>query len=57
MMGYVEILIMVRFPVENNSRISWISYEVGSILSIIQLLYCNTPIDDIDSNPHMFMCL
>ena len=57
MMGYVNIVRLVLFSVESNSCSIRILHEVSMVLSIIEILYCNTIIDNIDSNPPVIMCL
>ena len=48
MMGSVEILSLGQFTVDNNYSSNRLLQEVGLIWSIIQIIYCNTPIDDVD---------
>ena len=54
MVVLVDIVMLFQFPVENNSCSSCISYELGSIWYIIQIIYCDNPIDDLYSNPPYF---
>ena len=46
----VDKKLMVWLPVDNNYCSSCISYEINVMWSIIKIIYCNTPIDDVDSN-------
>ena len=45
---------LVQLPVYNNSCIICISYEITDMLSVINLIYCNTPIDNVYSHATYF---
>ena len=55
MMGSMEIVSLVLFTVYYNFCSSHIYHEVGSIWYIIQLLSCDTTIDDVEFNYTNFM--
>ena len=45
---------LVWLPVDNNSYIIWILHEITAMLSIINIIYYNTTIDDVDYNTQYF---
>ena len=47
---------LVWIPVENKSCSSCIYHEITVMWSIIKLLYCNTPIDDVESH-NIYLCV
>ena len=46
--------ILVWVPVYNNSCNICISHEITAMGCIIKIIYCNTPIDDVDSHTPYF---
>ena len=46
-MGSVDNKSLVYIPVDNNSCSSWISHEITAIWSIINIISCNTSINDV----------
>ena len=56
---YVDIVILDWIPVYNNSCSICISCELNTMGPIINLLHCNTPIDNIDYHTldfYVFVC-
>ena len=54
MVVFMEIVNLVLFSVDNNSCIIHISHEVGLILYIIQIVSCDTTIDNVYYNSPYF---
>ena len=47
MMRYVDIKIMILILVDNKCCSLWISHVIKEMLSIINIISCNMPIDDV----------
>ena len=54
MMGSVDNKKLIWNPVENNSCISYMYHEITTMLSLVKIIYCNTFVDDVDSQNQYF---